>query len=159
MIVKNCCAAASSRCNGRIRRINFSTEISSASYCRNLVRNYDFENYLCGLLYPNEFRDTFFAIYSLKAELSGIKEQCHGNLMAGRMRFMWWREVIDGMCSSTQNSSVTAAVTGHPVAHSLNQAVRKHSLTRRWLEHLIEVMRITFVFNISPSCFWQPIFV
>lgn len=65
------------------------------SYCANLVKQYDYENYLLGLLTPSECRDAYFAIRAFNIEIALIKDQTNANPHASRMRFNWWRGVLE----------------------------------------------------------------
>lgn len=69
--------------------------VSPVAYCASLVKQYDYENYLVGLLIPSEHRGVYFTIRAFNVEIALIKDQANSNQQACRMRFNWWRGVLE----------------------------------------------------------------
>ena len=112
---------------------------SSGDYCSNLVKQYDFDNYLAGLIVPKEFRETYFAIRAFNVEIAMIKDQCHGNTMAGRIRFQWWRDVLEEIYSPEVKKK-SRLISNQPVANALYDCI-KHSdmnMNLRWFERSLD---------------------
>lgn len=103
------------------------------NYCVSVVKQHDHDNYLGGLLMPRSCQPHFFAIRAYNVEIASIKDQSNNNALTARVRFQWWRDIIDRAYS---NSS--AISSEHPVAHALQSSIRQKNLNRRWIEKLIE---------------------
>lgn len=119
----------------------YSTE--SINYCRNLVRENDYQGFLSCLLFPAAQRDACFSILAFKHEMKSIRKQCNNNLIAGRMRFQWWRSLLDDIyidvAGADGGDRTGKALSQHPVVEVLSESVMKYSLTKRWLERILEV--------------------
>lgn len=145
----------------KLRRTDF-------EYCVDLVQNRDRESYVCGLLMPQTSRRSYFAVRALNVELASIKdgsinrqaanEKEHldeqpvaGASVALRIRFQWWRDAIGQIYGddvvamragnkSDENflASMATSCWNNPVVRVLNHAVEESSLTRRFLERLLE---------------------
>jgi NADH dehydrogenase [ubiquinone] 1 alpha subcomplex assembly factor 6 len=102
-------------------------------YCIDQVKNYDYDNYLGGLLIPKRFTESYFAIRAFNIEIATIKDQSHSNTMAGRLRFQWWSDAIDEIYSKKVTSKMS-----HPVVSLLSSIIRDQSLSKRWFERSIE---------------------
>jgi len=111
-------------------------------YCVELVKQHDFDAYLCGLLVPTPSRRAFFALRAFNVETALIKDVARGNALPGQMRMQWWREVIGAIYQGKSPA--------HPVARALAEAVQAHNLTRRWLDRLLEA-RLQDLDNIQPT--------
>ncbi|GAB5031962.1 nadh dehydrogenase complex assembly factor 6 [Nannochloropsis oceanica] len=111
-------------------------------YCVELVKQHDFDAYLCGLLVPTPSRRAFFALRAFNVETALIKDVARGNALPGQMRMQWWREVIGAIYQDKSPA--------HPVARALAEAVQAHNLTRRWLDRLLEA-RLQDLDNIQPT--------
>ncbi len=109
-------------------------QFDSNKYCMNLVKQYDYENYLVGLLFPKGSRDAFFAIRAFNVELAVIKDQSNNNALAGRLRFQWWRELLEKVYSKDSMSMYEQ----QPVAQALAFSIQRHNLTARWFERSLE---------------------
>lgn len=107
---------------------------TSIQYCQQLVKTHDFENYLCGLLFPYEHRDAFFVLRAFNVEVAMIKDHAIGNPLAARVRFQWWRNVISDMYSVEGAN----AFSGQPVAQSLKYTIDKYKLSQSWLDRNFE---------------------
>lgn len=132
----------------RPRLAAFSTKSSGpdpanhGQYCVELVKQHDFDAYLCGLLVPRSSRRAYFALRAFNVETALIKDVARGNALPGQMRMQWWREVISGIYQGKSPA--------HPVARALCEAVQAHNLTRRWLDRLLEA-REGDLGNIQPT--------
>jgi len=111
----------------------------SGAYCMNLVKQHDFDNYLAGLLVPKEFRDTYFAIRAFNVEIAMIKDQCHGNTMAGRIRFQWWRDVLEEIYSPEETKK-SRLISNQPVANALYDSIKFSDMNMniRWFERSLD---------------------
>ena len=118
---------------------------SDHDYCLKLVKKHDFENYLCGLIWPQQLQPGYFAIRAFNVEIATIKDQIkeNNNVMAGRMRFQWWRDALEhiGGASQIEDGTSVDAAQEHPV---LNQLKRLRILGTdgpvhsRWLSRSLE---------------------
>lgn len=115
------------------RAISSSSLENANSYCQNLVKQHDFDNYLAGLLVPRMYRDAYFAIRAYNVEIATIKDQMSGNAAAGRIRFQWWRDAIE-----TMDNGKTVANLQQPIALAMSHYCIKHGLSRRWLERSLD---------------------
>tara|TARA_R110001606_G_scaffold71247_16_gene163647 strand:+ start:9003 stop:9632 length:630 start_codon:yes stop_codon:yes gene_type:complete len=75
-------------------------------------------------------RADLMALYAFEAELLAIPTRVTQPLLA-EMRYVWWREQMDGVFSGT-------ARKGHPVLEALTDVVARHGLERAPFEALIE---------------------
>ena len=126
--------------NGFARRcIGTSSNISGAdNYCIDLVKKCDFDAYLSGLLVPQSSRAAYFAVRAFNVEIAMIKDQTHGNLLAGRMRFQWWRDLLDEIYKGGSGVGGPSMVANNPVAQALAAHIHIHDLTARWFERSLD---------------------
>lgn len=103
-------------------------------YCQKLVKNHDFDNYMSGLLVPHIYRKSFFAIHAFNVEIASIKDQAQRNVLTGRLRFQWWREILSEIYAGDGRKIYNQ----HPVAELLAMCVNEHDLTLRWFERSLE---------------------
>jgi NADH dehydrogenase [ubiquinone] 1 alpha subcomplex assembly factor 6 len=103
-------------------------------HCRELVKKHDFENYLGGLLVPKQYQSAFFAIRAFNIEIATIKDSTHSNPHSGRIRFQWWRDIIDQIYAGKD----IARVEQQPVARALIQHIKENNLTKRWFDRSLE---------------------
>ncbi len=109
----------------------------SDDYCVELVKKHDFDSYLSGLLVPQTARAAYFAVKAFNVEIAMIKDQTHGNAMAGRIRFQWWRDVLDEIYKGGSGKA-PPMVNSTPVAHALAIHIHTHNLTARWFERSLD---------------------
>lgn len=102
---------------------------TSSQYCIDLVRNLDYENYLCVLLLPKRFRTSVFAVRAFNVELARVQDSV-SDPNIGRMRLQFWRDSLDDIYKDHPPQQ--------PVALELAQAVSKHKLMKRWFSRLID---------------------
>lgn len=108
---------------------------SSDQYCRDLVRTYDYENFLAGLLIPRKAQGAFFAIRAFNVEMASIKDNTpRNNFQASRLRFQFWSDTLDQIYST--GSIIQTNV--QPVALSLCHYIHTHDLRKRWFERSLE---------------------
>ncbi|XP_054282350.1 NADH dehydrogenase (ubiquinone) complex I, assembly factor 6-like [Macrosteles quadrilineatus] len=101
---------------------------SSHNYCLDLVRKYDYENFLSSLLLANSVRSTAFAVRSFNVEISKVQDQVSNHQLA-QMRLKFWLETIDSLFKNQ--------VREHPVAQELHKAIGRHKLQKTHLKNLV----------------------
>ncbi|XP_075069929.1 NADH dehydrogenase (ubiquinone) complex I, assembly factor 6 isoform X2 [Mixophyes fleayi] len=111
------------RCNTRGR------SAQASAYCVELVRNRDYEGFLCTLLLPPESQSSVFALRAFNVELSQVKDSVSQKHL-GLMRMQFWRDAVQEIYSGNPPH--------HPVALELSKTVQRHKLTRRWLTRIID---------------------
>lgn len=112
----------------------------SNDYCMNLVRTWDHENYMAGLLVPNKHRNAFFAIRAFNIEIAMIKDQIPRNTYhAGRIRIQFWKDALHGIYNGEESSGgFKVAHANVPIVKALEAAVKENGLTLRWFERALE---------------------
>jgi len=119
----------------------YSTEKSSDfDYCAAIVKRSDYENYLCTLLLPAEFRRSVFAVRAFNCELATIREAV-SNPTVGLMRLKFWADALDKIMQTNPPANPPAHPPNppaHPVAAELSLVAAKHKLSKMWLKQLIE---------------------
>lgn len=105
------------------------------TYCFESVRSADYESFLYGLMYPQKYRDVFFAIQAFNIEVATIQDQIPRNsVQAGRLRFQFWKDSLQqiyfGRGLSPSNNQ--------PVAQALSFYIPQNNLTLRWFERSLE---------------------
>ena len=101
-----------------------------------LVKQHDFDNYLVGLLVPSQYRHSFYAIRAFNVEIATIKDQANNNVMAGRIRFQYWRDILDDIYNGKDFPVSTAM--NQPVVYALYKHINELNLTSRWFQRSIE---------------------
>ncbi|KAJ9589879.1 hypothetical protein L9F63_016997 [Diploptera punctata] len=101
---------------------------SSTEYCLDLVRQYDYENFLCTLLLPSESRASAFAVRAFNIEIARVQDQVSDPRL-GQMRMKFWEESVEKIFANDAPK--------HPVALELHRASKKHKLSKRYLKRLI----------------------
>ena len=107
----------------------YSTKSSDFDYCAAIVKRSDYENYLCTLLLPAEFRRSVFAVRAFNCELATVREAV-SNAAVGLMRLKFWADSLDKI--------MQANPPAHPVAAELSLVAKRHKLSKMWLKQLIE---------------------
>lgn len=105
--------------------------------CMELVRKFDYENYLCCLTLKGSVRRAAFAIRAFNIEASQVLDNFSSPVF-GRMRYEWWRSVIE---DAFQNKSHN----GHPVTEELFWLISNHKISKRWLLVLLNVRENQFL--------------
>ncbi|XP_050527476.1 NADH dehydrogenase (ubiquinone) complex I, assembly factor 6 [Daktulosphaira vitifoliae] len=101
---------------------------NSLSYCLDLLRKRDYENYLCTILLPKEIRRTAIAIRAFNIEVAILQDQI-SDLKIGKMRFKFWE---NSLAEIYENK-----VPKHPVLIELHSAVKNKKLNKLFLKRLI----------------------
>ncbi|KAK9869855.1 hypothetical protein WA026_003579 [Henosepilachna vigintioctopunctata] len=109
----------------------YSTSSSSADYCLDLVRKFDYENFMAVLLLKNQRRSTALAVRSFNVEVARIAEQTTQN-STRQARLQFWNDTVE-KCFSKDIQKVPQ----HPVAVELYKAVCRSNLTKRYFHNLI----------------------
>ncbi|CAB4042192.1 NADH dehydrogenase (ubiquinone) complex I, assembly factor 6 isoform X1, partial [Paramuricea clavata] len=86
---------------------------STANYCVNLVRQHDFENYLCCLLVNKESRHSIFAVRAFNVEIAKICDSTTVETI-GKMKIQFWKDTIDSIYTK-------GICPDHPVAKELQK--------------------------------------
>jgi phytoene/squalene synthetase len=108
------------------------SNVRDASYCLDLVKKRDHDNFLVGLMLPQRSRDAFFAIRAFNIELVSIPETVGNNVHIGQIRMQWWRDALKTLFEGS------GPVPEHPVLGELAIAVATHGLTERWFQYILE---------------------
>ena len=127
-------------------------DAAADSECDRLVKQYDYENYMCSLFLPEDVRSSVLSTRAFNVELATIRDAARNNSLTGRLRFQFWRDVLDGAyadhstttstTSATSTTSTTSSTASpppalNPISRSLYSAVRQRSLNKRWLSRLL----------------------
>ncbi|KDN48269.1 hypothetical protein RSAG8_02861, partial [Rhizoctonia solani AG-8 WAC10335] len=99
------------------------------AYCRELVRNHDYEAYLCSYFYPKAAQPGYFALRAFNVELAKIREAVSRPII-GKMRMQFWRDAIK---SITDNRPMK-----HPIAIALHEASQQAKLPPYYLKRMID---------------------
>eukprot|EP00126_Sphaerothecum_destruens_P002162 Sdes_comp15601_c0_seq1m4595 len=91
----------------------------SEKYCRELVRKFDYENYLCCQFLPKSILPKVLAIRALNVEIAQIKDVVT-NSTIGNIRLEWWKTSLDDIYQGKDIS--------HPVAQGLKHVIESSSL-------------------------------
>jgi len=95
----------------------------------NLVRNLDYENYLCVLLLPKSSRAAAFSVRAFNVELARIQDIVSEPTI-GKMRLQFWRDSLENTFQGNPPQQ--------PVALELAEAIASHKLTKGWFSRLID---------------------
>ncbi|KAI0754972.1 Squalene/phytoene synthase-domain-containing protein [Daedaleopsis nitida] len=100
-----------------------------AAYCKEYVRNRDYESYLIGSFYPRELQDAFFALRAFYVELASIQDTV-SNSMIGKMRAQFWRDAIKNIADGRPPQ--------HPIGLALHDASRRTNLPTYHLRRIVD---------------------
>lgn len=115
--------------NTSYRAASHSTDSKhNQNYCIELVRSRDYEGFVCSLLFPEEARRSSLALRAFNVELAQVKDSVSQKTI-GLMRMQFWKTAIEEMYHDEPPNQ--------PVSAELWRAVRKHYLTKRWLQRII----------------------
>jgi len=128
---------------GWLRSLTTSSNTIADEYCVDLVKKHDFDSFLSGLLVPKASRAAYFAIRAFNVEIALIKDQTHGNLLAGKIRFQWWRDLLDEIYKG-KNISPASMIGKQPVAQALSVHVAEHGLSQRWFQRSLDARQRDF---------------
>jgi len=110
---------------------------SSLSFCATLVRDHDYDRYLCTLFAPPPAREDWFALCAFNHEVAAIAESVKEEMIAF-VRFAWWREALDEIYAGGK-------VRKHPVAEALAVTIRRHALPRPLFDEMLEARQARLV--------------
>ncbi|XP_064466482.1 NADH dehydrogenase (ubiquinone) complex I, assembly factor 6-like [Ornithodoros turicata] len=113
------------------RRYKFTqvTPQSNAHYCMDILKKYDYENFLCCLLLPKDIRRSAISIRAFNVELSQIRDLV-SKPEIGRMRIQFWRDALENIYNESPPQQ--------PVAMELALAVQSKRLSKHWLNRMID---------------------
>ncbi|XP_050670187.1 NADH dehydrogenase (ubiquinone) complex I, assembly factor 6 isoform X1 [Leptidea sinapis] len=106
----------------------------SLSYCANIVRQHDYENYLATLLMTKSLRSPTLVIRALNAEVARIQDQTRDPQIAD-MRLQFWQDTVNQIFKKSQDLS---NIPANPVAQELFKVCSCYKLPRRYLERLVQ---------------------
>jgi hypothetical protein len=89
-------------------------------YCRNLIRERDYNRYLLSFFVPRQIRDDLLSILALNVELQSIPEKTT-EAPAAFIRLQWWSDQIDCIFNNEQHSP-------SPILDGLKQAIHGHAI-------------------------------
>lgn len=144
-----------SRFPGFVRKLS-SGSASPHQHCVDLVKLHDFDSYVAGLLLPKASRSAYFAIKAFNVEIAMIKDHTHGNAMAGRIRFQWWRDLLESLYRGEGGGGApgpASMVSASPVGRALYDAVRRHDLSERWFQRSLDA-RYVQTLPYLPTLSW-----
>lgn len=115
--------------NTGYRAASLSTDSQhNQNYCLELVRSRDYEGFVCSLLFPEEARRSSLALRAFNVELAQVKDSVSQKTI-GLMRMQFWKTAIEEIYHDEPPNQ--------PVSAELWRAVRKHYLTKRWLQRVV----------------------
>ncbi len=132
----------------------------TSEYCRDLVKKYDFHNYLIGLLLPKQYRAGYFAIRSFNIEIATIKDQTKSNNIAAKIRFQWWKDIIEEIYTIKERNNknnmietkiVTSSYSNQPVAQELAGVINNYNISRKWFDRSIDARQNDLISEIPES--------
>ncbi|KAI5705477.1 hypothetical protein M8J75_015351 [Diaphorina citri] len=98
---------------------------SDLQYCIQLVRKFDYENFLCTLLLPKPLQNASFVIRAFNIEAAKVQDNV-SDVTTGQARLTFWENAIDKL--------YTDQVPAHPVVQELNKV---ENLSKRNLRRLV----------------------
>lgn len=115
---------------------------ASYQHCLQFLRQADFDRYLAVLYAPEDKRSALAGLYAFNAEVARIRDVVH-DALPGEIRLQWWRDMING--------AEHGAVTGHPVAALLLQAMNDYDLPRPVFDAYCEARIFDLYNDAMPS--------
>ncbi|XP_055066895.1 NADH dehydrogenase (ubiquinone) complex I, assembly factor 6 isoform X1 [Misgurnus anguillicaudatus] len=97
-------------------------------YCIDIVRKRDYEGFLCSLLLPDDARRSSLALRAFNVEVAQVKDFVSQKTI-GLMRMQFWKSAVEDIYRDDPPAQ--------PVGAELWRAVRKHTLTKRWMLRII----------------------
>jgi phytoene synthase len=98
-------------------------------HCAELVRQRDYDRYLCGLFAPEESRAALFALLAFNSEVARTREVVSEPIL-GHIRLQWWRDALDGIYDGKP--------LRHQIVQPLAEAVARFDLPRASFHTLLE---------------------
>ncbi|XP_052002486.1 NADH dehydrogenase (ubiquinone) complex I, assembly factor 6-like [Xyrauchen texanus] len=106
---------------------NYSVQ-HNEKHCIDIVRKRDYEGFVCSLLLPDAARHSALALRAFNVELAQIKDSVSQKTI-GLMRMQFWKSAVEDVYRDDPPAQ--------PVSAELWRAVRKHTLTKRWMLRMI----------------------
>ncbi|XP_076331270.1 NADH dehydrogenase (ubiquinone) complex I, assembly factor 6 homolog sicily [Tachypleus tridentatus] len=100
-----------------------------AEYCADVLRKYDYENYLATLLLPKESRSAAIAIRAFNTELSQVKDMV-SSTHAGTMRIQFWKDTLDQIFQGQPPQQ--------PIALELARILKRQKLSKLWFQRMLD---------------------
>lgn len=119
------------RTNNFICFYRYKTSITSAEYCLESIKKYDYENFICTILLKNIPRAVALAVRGFNIEVARVAEQVSQDSI-GQMRLKFWSDAIE-KCYLDDFKSIPK----HPVAIELFKATSNANLSKRYLKNLV----------------------
>ncbi|CAL7948936.1 unnamed protein product [Xylocopa violacea] len=113
-----------------LRHSSATTKQTPATYCSELVRKHDYENFLCTLLLSHETRAAAFAIRAFNVEVAQIKDQV-SDYKIGEMRLKFWTDALNDTYKGNPPRS--------PVMLELHRILQKCSISKHYFKRLIDI--------------------
>ncbi|KAL2084520.1 hypothetical protein ACEWY4_020038 [Coilia grayii] len=111
-----------------LRASTNSSNQHNEKYCIDLVRSRDYDGFLCSLLLPEAARRSSLALRAFNVELAQVKDSVSQKTI-GLMRMQFWKTAVEDIYRDDPPVQ--------PIGIELWKAVRKHTLTRRWMLRII----------------------
>ncbi|KAJ0181950.1 hypothetical protein K1T71_002672 [Dendrolimus kikuchii] len=105
----------------------------SISYCANIVRQHDYENFLATLLMTKALRSPALVIRAFNVEVARIQDQTSDPQTAA-FRLQFWQDAIRDMY---KNEQTLQNVPANPIVQELFKISSCYKVNRRHLEKLI----------------------
>ncbi|KAL1458744.1 hypothetical protein WDU94_008863 [Cyamophila willieti] len=94
-------------------------------YCIQLVKKFDYENFLCTLLLPKTYQNPSFVLRAFNIEVAKVQDNV-SEVNIGNARLQFWENAVDKL--------YTDSVPAHPVVQALNKVEK---LSKRNLKRLV----------------------
>ncbi|KAK2193638.1 hypothetical protein NP493_11g14025 [Ridgeia piscesae] len=102
---------------------------SHQDQCIDIVRKYDYENFLATLLLPKTARRAAFAVRAFNVEIAQIRDLVSERNIA-LMRIHFWKDTLERIYKGQPPET--------PIALELAKAVKQHKLSKQWFARVIE---------------------
>jgi phytoene/squalene synthetase len=128
-----------------LSRHGFTTNTSAADnthnkndfhHCVQLVQGRDRDGWLCGLLLPASWKQPYYAIRALNAELATVPKSKSDHAL--QLRMQWWRDAVAELYKDNDAIVSSGSSSSSPVVRQLAIANKQCQFTRRFLERLID---------------------
>ncbi|KAI0051400.1 hypothetical protein FA95DRAFT_270299 [Auriscalpium vulgare] len=99
------------------------------AYCKNFVRQHDYEGFLISQFYAGDNARAYFALKAFSNELAMIQDSV-SNILIGEMRMQFWRDVVKGITDGRPPH--------HPIALALYDASKTANLAPYHLKRIVD---------------------
>ncbi len=103
--------------------------MNDLSPCAAIVREHDYDRYVCTMFAPPEHREALFALYAFNYEIAKTREVVSDTTL-GLIRLTWWREAIEEIFDGKTPRK-------HEVVEPLARAIKAYNLPQERFERLI----------------------